>query len=79
MGPHPQWYLPLIDGFSMIENGQAKKRGVGGGVGLRNKKKRGGEVLRSTRPAGVRFVTKLGVVTLGVCSRDRSAVNERRG
>ena len=41
MGPHPQWYLPLIDGFSMIENGQAKKRGVGGGVGLRNKKKGG--------------------------------------
>ena len=63
----------------MIENGQAKKREgrvEGSGYGI---KKREGEVLRSTRPAGVRFVTKLGVVTLGVCSRDRSAVNERRG
>ena len=64
----------------MIENGQAKKReGRVEGSGYGIKKKGGGEVLRSTRPAGVRFVTKLGVVTLGVCSRDRSAVNERRG
>ena len=48
----------------------------GSGYGI---KKRGGKVLRSTVLAGVRFVTKLGVVTLGVCSKDRSAVNEGRG